>query len=98
MDQKACLEGIADALDLTREDGLRLRDGHKTQTVTWRQLDDALAASPIRRGAFCSAGRFWGQAGESRPQGRHHARHGKALASERGDEAGADMVFWRKPA
>ncbi len=59
-DQKACLEGIADALDLTREDAARLRDGRKTQTVTWRQLDDALCRP--RRGrarAVFGVGRFW---------------------------------------
>ena len=38
------LAGIADALDLAREEAARLRDGRRTQTVTWRQLDDALAA------------------------------------------------------
>ena len=37
------LAGVADALELMREEADRLRDGRRTQTVTWRQLDDALA-------------------------------------------------------
>src|SRR5271165_1818398 len=35
--------GVADALDLAREATDQLRDGRRTQTVTWRQLDDTLA-------------------------------------------------------
>ena len=34
------LAGIADALDLAREATDQLRDGRRTQTVTWHQLDD----------------------------------------------------------
>src|SRR6202043_1685185 len=37
------LAGIADAVELTREEASRLRDERSMQTVTWRQLDDALA-------------------------------------------------------
>jgi cyclic beta-1,2-glucan synthetase len=36
--------GVVDALDITRAECARLRDGRKTQTVTLHQLDDALAA------------------------------------------------------
>ena len=45
------LAGIADALELMREEAGRLRDGRRTQTVTWRQLDEALAvlAANLRR-------------------------------------------------
>ena len=35
--------GIADALELTREEANRMSDGRRTQTVTWRQLDEAIA-------------------------------------------------------
>ena len=38
------LAGIADALDLAREATDQLRDGRRTLTVTWHQLDDTLAA------------------------------------------------------
>ena len=37
------LAGIADALELMREEASRLREDRRTQTVTWRQLDEALA-------------------------------------------------------
>ena len=36
--------GLADAVALAREEAGRLRDQRRTQAVTWRQLDDALAA------------------------------------------------------
>ena len=39
------LAGIADALDLAREATDQLRDGRRTLTVTWHQLDDTLAAA-----------------------------------------------------
>ena len=38
------LAGIADALDLAREAMDPLRDGRRTLTVTWQQLDETLAA------------------------------------------------------
>jgi cyclic beta-1,2-glucan synthetase len=38
------LAGITDALDLAREATDRLRDGRRTQTVTWHQLDETLTA------------------------------------------------------
>src|SRR6185312_10897375 len=37
------LAGIADALELMREERDRLREGRRTQTATWRHLDEALA-------------------------------------------------------
>jgi cyclic beta-1,2-glucan synthetase len=37
------LEGIRDALDLVREEVDNLRDSRRTETVTWRQFDEALA-------------------------------------------------------
>src|SRR5271166_6775763 len=45
------LAGIADALDLAREATDQLRDGRRTQTVTWHQLDDTLSelAAGVRR-------------------------------------------------
>ena len=45
------LAGIADALELMREEASRLRENQRTQTVTWRQLDEAFAvlAANLRR-------------------------------------------------
>ena len=89
------LAGIADALDLAREATDQLRDGRRTLTVTWHQLDDAVAA--------LSAGMR-----QARPDLQGIAAHladlgaqveitvdiACAFASERGDDTGADMLFW----
>ncbi len=93
----ARLAGIADAIDLTRAEAARLQDGRRTQTVTPRQLDDALAALLIdvklpaaqdedlrRRLATLAA------------QSDTMIDIARTLATERGDEAGADMLFWAK--
>ena len=92
----AILAGIADALDLAREEAARLRDGRRTQTVTWRQLDDALAALRTRAARRRSAaGRLAPRIWPDSPRGRDHGRHrAGAFAVERGDDAGADMLFW----
>ena len=89
------LAGVADALELMREEAGRLRDGRRTQTVTWRQLDDALALLAA-------------DAGRATVDGEGIAKRlsalavaaetlvdiARALASERSDGTGADMLFW----
>ncbi len=89
------LSGINDALDLAREEAARLRDGRRTQTVTWRQLDDALAAlsSAVRQAAVDGgdlAERLAGLAGEAETM----TDIARAFAIEHGDETCADMLFW----
>ena len=70
------LSGINDALDLAREEAARLRDGRRTQTVTWRQLDDALAAlSSAVRQAAVDGRRPGGTAGRACRRGRDNGRH-----------------------
>ena len=94
-ERKACLEGIADALDLTREDAARLRDGRKTQTVTWRQLDDALCALALAaREPLSAMDDFGARLANLGLQAETMLDMARALASERGDETGADMLFW----
>ncbi|MGK7863897.1 GH36-type glycosyl hydrolase domain-containing protein [Falsiroseomonas sp. E2-1-a4] len=82
------LIGIVDAIELAREETARLNDGHRTQTTTWRQLDAALAAL----GATIVV----------QPE-RDHAVQAdlvieiaQALAFERGNGAGNDLLFWVK--
>ena len=89
------LAGIADALDLARAATEQLRDGRRTSTVTWRQLDAALAE-------------FSASLREARPHLQGIAAHladlaaqaeividiASAFASEQGDDTGADMLFW----
>jgi cyclic beta-1,2-glucan synthetase len=89
------LAGIADALDLAREATDQLRDGRRTQTVTWHELDDTLTelVAGVRRA---------GVDGESiaelladlAAQAETVADMASAFASERGDSNGADMLFW----
>ena len=47
------LAGIVDALSLVREEVDALRDRRRTETVTWRQLDESVAH------LFAEAGRGW---------------------------------------
>ncbi len=90
-----CLAGIADSIALAREEAAHLREGPRTQTVTWAQLDDALAKLALE---------------VNRPMGadetlmtRLDALSGKAdtagdmaltLSSERGAGTCRDMLFW----
>jgi len=89
------LAGIADALDLAREATDRLRDGRRTQTVTWHQLDDTLTAlaGDVRRAAVDGesiAERLADLAGQAETM----ADIAGAFATESGDDTGADLLFW----
>ena len=89
------LAGIADALELAREEAARLNDGRRTQTVTWHQLDDALAAvaADVERAPLHGetiAERLSGLAAQAETT----ADIARALASERDDDVGDDMLFW----
>ena len=89
--------GVADALDITRAECARLRDGGKTQTVTLPQLDDALAAvqSALRQASLsqvdCQA-----QLASLRGDVETMVDIATALAVERGDGSGADMLLWAR--
>jgi cyclic beta-1,2-glucan synthetase len=119
------LGGISDALDLAREATDQLRDGRRTQTVTWHQLDDALATLAAgARSARVELARedptrmdpAPGDPARTEPPQQDPARADNeiiapllaelaaqaetvadiaaALAAERGDDTGADMLFW----
>lgn len=87
--------GIADALTLAREEAARLDDGRRTQTVTWRQLDDALAALAADTALPPANGE---DIAERLPvlaaQAETMIDIARALASERGDDISVDMLFW----
>ena len=89
------LGGIADALDLAREAIDLLRDGRRTQTATWQQLDHALTAlaagmrQPARNDGDLAA-----RLADLAAQAEIVADIATAFASERGDDTGADMLFW----
>ena len=70
------LAGIADALDLAREATDLLRDGRRTLTVTWHQLDDALAAlSASVHQARPDIDGHRSASGRTRCAGRDHGRY-----------------------
>ena len=89
------LAGIADAIHLAREAADRLRDGRRTQTVTWQQLDATLAGltASVQQTDVddATAARRLADVAE---QAATAADIASAFASERGDDIGADMLFW----
>ena len=86
------LSGIADALDLAREATDRLRDGRRTQTVTWQQLDATLAA--LAASVSQVQPDIATHLADLAAQAEVMADIASAFASERGDDTGADMLFW----
>ena len=51
-------QGVADALDLVRDEACRLRDLHTSQAVSWRRLDDEIGrlASGLSQESAIGAG------------------------------------------
>jgi len=89
------LEGITDALDLARAQSALLRDGPRTQTVTWAQLDDALASlgwaiEQAGMGGDVGADRLTRLAAEAEIL----VDIARALVIERDDGSGEDLLFW----
>ena len=89
------LAGMADALDLADEATSELRDGPSTQTVTWHQLDATLAtlSANLREPQQDIEG-VAAHLVNLASQARILADMAFAFAHERGDDAGADMMFW----
>lgn len=89
------LAGIADALDLAREAAVELRDGRRTLTVTWDQLNDRLTALSA---SICEAGSHIDDIKahliDLAAQAEIMTDVASAFASERGDDTGADLLFW----
>ena len=83
----AALSGIANSLALAREATGGLNDGLRTQTVTWHQLDAAISELIADTGHGIDLAEIGAKAGTM-------ADIAHALASERGDSDGDDMVFW----
>jgi cyclic beta-1,2-glucan synthetase len=89
------LAGIGDAVGVTREEASCLRDGRRTQTVTLRQLDEALAglASKIRQPDI-EQDDLAQQLAALAVEAEILFDIASALEFERNDGAGADMLFW----
>ncbi len=93
------LAGIADAIDLAREEASGLRDERRMQTVTWRQLEDALTflAADVR--AKLRDGEDIVQRLAALAVGTETlADIARAFAIERGDDIGANLLFWAEAA
>jgi cyclic beta-1,2-glucan synthetase len=91
----ALFAGIDDALQLTRESLQGLPDDRRTQTITRDQLDDAIdaLAAALRRAPMPPED-TGARLAEIAPHATTMADIARTLASERGDEAGAEMLFW----
>ena len=89
------LAGIEDGLELTRQALQDLPDDRRTQTITQRQLVDALdvLGGALRKGRV-SQDDVAAQLADAAPQAMTMVDIARALASERGDDPGAEMLFW----
>ena len=92
-------DGIEDGLNLTRETLQGLPDDRRTQTITRHHLLDALDAlaaalrqDPLLRDPPTEA--LAARVEELAPQAATMVDIARTLASERGDDAGAEMLFW----
>jgi cyclic beta-1,2-glucan glucanotransferase len=87
--------GVNDALELTRESLRTLADDRRTQTVTWKQLDEALAglavslASPPATPAGVES-----RLAELALLADTVTDMARALTDERGDGEGAEFLTW----
>ncbi|HSJ99321.1 MAG TPA: glucoamylase family protein, partial [Myxococcota bacterium] len=83
------IAGIEDALDLTREALRALPGDRRTLTIAHDQLEAALDALAAALGQSLA-----GVANDAAPHAETMVDIARALAGERGDEAGAEMLFW----
>jgi cyclic beta-1,2-glucan synthetase len=89
------LAGIEDAAALAQYEADQRRDGRRTQIVTWRQLDDALRPLMVGvRRVPADSESIADLLEELSSQAETTADIARALALERGDDTGADMLFW----
>jgi cyclic beta-1,2-glucan synthetase len=85
----AAIAGVEDGLALAREAVQGLPEDRRTQTITRRQLSEALDAL----GAALGEG-----VAQLGPRAATLLDIARTLASERGDEAGAEMLYWAEAA
>jgi cyclic beta-1,2-glucan synthetase len=95
LDGERRLAGILDALSLVREEVESLRDRRRTETVTWRQLDESVerlfAEARASLGGEDLAGRLAALAGSSETL----VDLASAFAIERGEDA-SDILSWAR--
>ncbi len=89
------LQGIADAVYLAREATSALRDGRRTLTVTWHQLNETLAAVSTDLATVSEENENIVQRlSDLAGQIETIADIAAVFASERGDNNGKDLLFW----
>jgi cyclic beta-1,2-glucan glucanotransferase len=89
------LAGIEDSLALMREFLQGLPDDRRTQTITRQQLGVALdALSAVLRPDSMPSGRVAARLAEAVPHATAMVDMARTLASERGDDPGAEMLHW----
>ena len=87
--------GIADALALTAEQAVDLRRGRRTQTVTPRQLEDSLASmTKTLAGASFADDALIRQLAELSGEATALLDIARAIALERSDGSGSDLLYW----
>jgi cyclic beta-1,2-glucan synthetase len=90
-----CLAGITDAINLARLEAAQLREGPRTQTVSWAQLDSALSSLAAHAGNLMSADEtLASRLRMLATEADTAADIALALASERGAGSCASMLFW----
>jgi cyclic beta-1,2-glucan synthetase len=95
LDAATRLNGIGDALDVMAEEAESLRDRRRTETVTWRQFDDALATlvTDARR-PLESPAEIVDQLARLAGSADTLVDVTTAFTLERGDSASSDLLFW----
>ncbi|WP_373505684.1 GH36-type glycosyl hydrolase domain-containing protein [Aestuariivirga sp.] len=90
-----CLAGIVDVIDLARDEAARLRDGPRTQTATWEQLDAALLMLASDSGRDLNTDESIStRLAALAAQADTAADIAFAIASERGTGSCIDMLYW----
>jgi cyclic beta-1,2-glucan synthetase len=91
------LAGIEDAFDLVRESAAAMPDDRRTQTVSRRQIDDAVAALVSRLGAAPRTPAEWARRlDELDGLARTLVDVAGTLEAERGDGAAAELLAWSR--
>ena len=87
--------GITDTVLLVRESVARMPDNRRTQTVTRKQLDEALDALILALDPIPTAPRNWiGRLAELESRAHTMLDIARTLTAERGDGADSEVVVW----
>ncbi|MEA2608625.1 MAG: hypothetical protein QOJ75_868, partial [Chloroflexota bacterium] len=96
---EAALAGIEDAIELTRQAAIAVGDERRTQTLTRRQLAEALGDPGQWRGSVVASPAAWkARLDELAVHTRTLADVAAALTAERGDGPDHELVNWAEAA